>query len=63
MSEEPGTQLQEEPQDERGGPGSRDKGDVTPGSQHRPADTSDARDHTSVDPQDANDDAPNLQTP
>jgi hypothetical protein len=62
MSEEPGTQLDEEPQEERGAAGSRDKGDFTPGSEHRPADTSDARDHTSVDPQDP-DEAPTLQTP
>jgi hypothetical protein len=62
MTEEPGTQLNEEPQEERGAVGSRDKGDFTPGSEHRPSGTSDERDYSSVDPQDA-DDAPTLQTP
>ena len=63
MSEESGSPLDEESQDERGAPGSRDEGDRTPGSEHRPDGTSDARDHTSVDPQDPDADAPNLQTP
>jgi hypothetical protein len=64
MTEEPGTQLNEEPQGERGAEGSRDKGDFTPGSEHRPAGTSDGRDYTSVDPHGAkDDDAPTLQTP
>jgi hypothetical protein len=63
MTEEPGTQLDEEPQEERGAPGSRDKGDFSPGSEHRPAGTSDEQDYTSVDPQDSGDDAPTLQTP
>ena len=58
---EPGSQHQEEPQEERGAPGSRDEGDPTPGSAHRPDDTSDARDYTGVDPQDPDDDAPTLQ--
>jgi len=61
--QDPGTQHDEEAQDERGAAGSRDEGDMSPGSEHRPAGTSDARDHTSVDPQDPDDDAPNLQTP
>lgn len=63
MTEEPGTQLDEEPQEERGAPGSRDQGDPAPGSQHRPAGTSDADDSTSIDPQEPDGGAPTLQTP
>ena len=45
--------LAEEPQSERGAPGSRDTGSDEPagGPTDRPAGTSDADDHTSVDPQ------------
>jgi hypothetical protein len=44
----------EEPQEERGAPGSRDEG-LPPGEKpsDRPAGTSDGDDHTSVDPQDS----------
>jgi hypothetical protein len=63
MTETPGEHLDEEPQQERGGPGTRDKGFDEPGSGHRPAGTSDADDSTSIDPQEPDEDAPTLQTP
>jgi hypothetical protein len=65
MSEEPGEQLQEEPQSERGSEGSRDTGSDEPsgGSVDRPAGTADEESDTSVAPQDAqHPDAPDLQS-
>jgi len=60
---ESGAQLEEEPQEERGEAGSRDAG-FPPGEgpANRPVGTSDAEDHTSVDPQDALHGAPDLQS-
>lgn len=63
--EEPGSHLEEEPQAERGAPGSRDTGSDEPagGPVDRPAGTSDADDHTAIDPQDPDHgDAPTLQS-
>lgn len=63
MSEQPGEQLPEEPQDERGDPGSRDTGSDEPagGPVDRPTGTSDARDQTSVKPDDPiEDESPTL---
>lgn len=63
MSEtEGGSGLQEEPQGERGEPGSRDEG-FPPGEgpADRPTGTSDADDQTSVDPQEPGS-GPNLPT-
>lgn len=53
MSEQPGAQLEEEPQEERGAPGSRDIGSDEPaaGPSDRPVGTSDEDDDTSIDPQ------------
>jgi hypothetical protein len=58
MKDQPGEQLQEEPQSERGAPGSRDTGsdELSGGPVDRPAGTSEARDHTSVKPDDPIDD-------
>ncbi len=57
MTQTPGEPLAEEPQEERGAPGSRDEGSSEPagGPVDRPAGTSDEDDHTSVDPQDEGD--------
>ena len=65
MSDTPGEHLTEEPQEERGAPGSRDSGSAEPGGGpvDRPAGTSDEESDTSVAPQTSDDDAPNLQTP
>jgi hypothetical protein len=66
MSQTPGEHLDEEPQDERGVPGSRDTGsdEASGGPVDRPAGGSDEQADTAVAPQDAgDDDAPNLQTP
>jgi hypothetical protein len=65
MSDTPGEHLTEEPQEERGAPGSRDSGSEGPGGGpvDRPAGTSDEESDTSVAPQSSDDDAPNLQTP
>lgn len=63
MTDVPGEQLAEEPQEERGAPGSRDTGSDEPagGPVDRPVGTSDEDDYTSVDPQDeGSDDAPTL---
>lgn len=62
MDESP--HLQEEPQSERGAPGSRDEGGPPgAGPTNRPAGTSDADDDTGVDPQGPVDPAmPNLPT-
>ncbi|MEJ7744136.1 MAG: hypothetical protein WKF73_17285 [Nocardioidaceae bacterium] len=51
MSETPGVHLDEEPQEERGAPGSRDTGSDEPagGPASRPAGTSDEESDTSVD--------------
>ena len=60
--DQPAAQLDEEPQGERGEPGSRDEG-FPPGAgpADRPIGTSDAEDSTSVDPQDArHGDAPHM---
>jgi hypothetical protein len=57
--------LEEEPQEERGAPGSRDTGADGPGGGpvDRPAGTADAGDDTTVDPQGTTDDqAPHLPT-
>ncbi|HEX3284721.1 MAG TPA: hypothetical protein VHT50_08700 [Mycobacterium sp.] len=65
MSDVPGEQLDEEPQNERGAPGSRDTGSDEPsgGPTDRPTGGSDERSDTSVAPQQSDGDAPNLQTP
>jgi hypothetical protein len=63
MSDRPGEQLEEEPQEERGAMGSRDTGSNEPagGPVDRPAGTSDAESDTSVEPQEAqHPDAPDL---
>jgi hypothetical protein len=63
MTDTPGEHLAEEPQEERGAPGSRDKGSDEPagGPVDRPVGTSDEDDDTSVDPQGPkDDDAPTL---
>lgn len=64
-SSEPGAQLDEEPQEERGEMGSRDTGDPEPagGPVGRPSGTSDADDHSSIDPQEPDEgDAPTLSS-
>ena len=62
---EPGAHLEEEPQEERGAPGSRDTGSEGPGGgpANRPSGTADTDSDTSIDPQDADPDAPQLHTP
>ncbi|MDQ6937536.1 MAG: hypothetical protein M3140_07465 [Actinomycetota bacterium] len=63
MDSEPGEHLSEEPQNERGMPGSRDTGSDEPagGPADRPAGTSEASDSTTVDPQEPQDpDSPTL---
>ena len=65
MSEMPGQQLNEEPQEERGPRGSRDTGSDEPsgGPVDRPAGSADAETDTSVQPQDAQQpSAPTLPT-
>jgi hypothetical protein len=65
MSDKPGEQLDEEPQEERGPEGSRDTGSDEPagGPVDRPVGTSDEESDTSVQPQDAQEpDAPDLQS-
>jgi hypothetical protein len=62
---EPGAHLQEEPQSERGAPGSRDTGSPGPGGgpADRPAGGPDEDSDTTVDPQGARDPgAPDLPT-
>ena len=64
-STEPAAHLQEEPQSERGAPGSRDTGAVGPGegSVDRPAGGSDEDSDSTVDAQSAqHGDAPDLPT-
>ena len=62
MTDTPGEQLSEEPQEERGPIGSRDTGSDEPagGPVDRPAGTTES--DTTVDPQDSQTDAPDLQT-
>ena len=57
MSDQPGEQLEEEPQSERGTEGSRDTGSDEPsgGPADRPAGTSDEESDTSIAPQEARD--------
>ena len=72
MTDTPGKHLTEEPQEERGAPGSRDTGSDAPaaGPADRPVGTSDEESDTSVDPQGPRstdpqgpgDDAPTLQS-
>ncbi len=65
MSETPGEHLDEEPQAERGQPGSRDTGSDEPagGPVDRPEGTSDEESDTSVDPQGAqHEGAPDMPT-
>lgn len=53
MTDVAGAHLEEEPQEERGAPGSRDTGSDEPaaGPSDRPVGTSDADDDTGIDPQ------------
>lgn len=53
MSDTPGEQLDEEPQEERGPMGSRDTGSDEPGGGpvDRPAGTADGDEDTGIDPQ------------
>ena len=63
MSDKPGEQLDEEPQEERGPEGSRDTGSDEPagGPVDRPEGTSDEESDTAIQPQDDGDaDAPTL---
>ena len=55
----------EEPQEERGAPGSRDTGSDGPGGgpADRPSGSSDEQSDTAVAPQSSGDESPNLQTP
>ena len=64
MSDQPGEQLDEEPQAERGPESSRDTGSDEPsgGPADRPAGKSDEESDTAVDPQDAQDSSPDLQS-
>jgi hypothetical protein len=65
MTDKPGEQLEEEPQAERGDPGSRDTGSDEPagGPVDRPAGTSDEDSDSSVDPQGATDeDMPEMRS-
>jgi hypothetical protein len=65
MSEEPGSRLDEEPQEARGPMGSRDTGSDEPGGGpvDRPEGTSDEESDTSVLPQSAqHPDSPDLQS-
>jgi hypothetical protein len=63
--QEPGEQLDEEPQAERGAPGSRDTGSDEPGGgpTDRPSSEGDEKSDTSVLPQSAqHPDSPDLQS-
>lgn len=65
MSEKSGEHLEEEPQQARGGEGSRDTGSDEPsgGPADRPAGTGDEESDTSVSPQESGEgDAPDLQS-
>ncbi len=63
-STQPGAHLEEEPQEVRGAPGSRDTGSDGPGGgpADRPAGTADEDTDTAIDPQGADPDAPQLPT-
>ncbi len=65
MPDTPGEQLAEEPQGERGQPGSRDTGSDEPsgGPTDRPSGGSDKDSDTAIAGQESDDDAPNLPTP
>lgn len=64
MSEQPGANLEEEPQSERGPEGSRDTGSDEPGGgpADRPEGTGDEKSDTSVHPQSTQNEAPDLQS-
>jgi hypothetical protein len=64
MSDTPGEHLEEEPQEERGPQGSRDTGSDEPsgGPVDRPAGTGDEESDTSVQPQESQEDAPDLRS-
>jgi hypothetical protein len=65
MSDTPSEHLDEEPQEERGTPGSRDTGSDEPagGPVNRPAGKADEDDDTSIDPQGPNhEESPHLPT-
>ncbi len=65
MSDKPGEQLDEEPQEERGAEGSRDTGSDEPGGGpvDRPAGTADEDDDTGIDPQETQHrESPDLQS-
>lgn len=63
-TDRPGAHLSEEPQQERGAPGSRDTGSDDPagGPADRPAGTSDEEDDTAIAPQQTQHGAPDLST-
>jgi hypothetical protein len=65
MTDTPAEHLAEEPQYERGAPGSRDTGSDEPsgGPVDRPSGGAGEQSDTSVAPQQSDDEAPNLQTP
>lgn len=64
MTEEPGQHRDEEPQDERGAPGSRDTGSDEPSEgPGRRSGESDEEADTTIAPQPSDPDAPHLQTP
>ncbi len=62
MTSTPGEHLEEEPQEERGEPGSRDLGSDEPGGGpvDRPAGTADEETDTSVNPQGSGPRSPDL---
>lgn len=64
MISTPGEHHEEEPQDERGAPGSRDTGSDEPagGPVDRPEGGSDEETDTSVNPQGSGDESPELHT-
>ena len=65
MSDQPGEQLEEEPQAARGPEGSRDTGSDEPsgGPVDRPAGSADEDDDTSIDPQETqHPESPDLQS-
>lgn len=64
MSDIPGERLEEEPQSKRGPMGSRDTGSDEPGGgpSDRPEGRAEEGSHTSVNPQDTQEGAPNLPT-
>ena len=65
MADHPRTGQDEEPQSERGAPGSRDTGSDEPsgGPVERPSGEADSESDTAVAPQESGDESPNLQTP